>query len=175
MEIIKGDLIQLARIGQFDVIGHGCNCFCVQGAGIAKQMVQNFRTDTFPMENVQHRGDVNKLGTIDYQDFEVSTVSVYKKPLPQVTTSDMRFDLTVVNMYTQYNYGSNHIGGSKKPIDYEALTLCLRKINHTFMGARVGLPLVGGGLAGGEPNKIKEIMSRELKDCDFTLVEYVKN
>ena len=38
MKIIKGDLIKLALQGEFDVIVHGCNCFCTMGAGIAKSI-----------------------------------------------------------------------------------------------------------------------------------------
>ena len=36
MNKIKGDLIKFAINGKFDVIIHGCNCFCTMGAGIAK-------------------------------------------------------------------------------------------------------------------------------------------
>lgn len=37
MQNIKGDLIELALVGEFDVIVHGCNYFCTMGASIAKQ------------------------------------------------------------------------------------------------------------------------------------------
>mgnify|MGYP001795501660 FL=1 len=36
MKTIKGDLVKLAIKGEFDLIIHGCNCFCTMGAGIAK-------------------------------------------------------------------------------------------------------------------------------------------
>ena len=36
----------------------------------------------------------------------------------------------VFNCYTQYRYGKNHEDGDEMPVDYEAITLCLRKINH---------------------------------------------
>ena len=39
---IKGDLIKLAIKGDFDVIIHGCNCFCTMGAGIAKSIKTAF-------------------------------------------------------------------------------------------------------------------------------------
>ena len=42
MQTEKGDLIQKARAGEFDVIVHGCNCFCTMGAGIAKTIKQVF-------------------------------------------------------------------------------------------------------------------------------------
>ena len=79
--------------------------------------------------------------------------------------------LIVVNAYTQYKYGSNHTDGVKKPLDYEALTLCMRKINHIFAGKHIGLPgLIGCGLAGGKEETVKEIIKKELKDCDVTIV-----
>lgn len=37
MKRIEGDLIKLALAGEFDVVVHGCNCFCKMGAGFAKQ------------------------------------------------------------------------------------------------------------------------------------------
>jgi len=35
---VDGDLVQMAKEGKFDVIAHGCNCFCAMGAGIAPQI-----------------------------------------------------------------------------------------------------------------------------------------
>jgi O-acetyl-ADP-ribose deacetylase (regulator of RNase III) len=37
-EEINGDLIELALQDKFNVIAHGCNCFCTQKSGIAKQI-----------------------------------------------------------------------------------------------------------------------------------------
>ena len=31
MKTIEGNLISLAKAGQFDVIVQGCNCFCTMG------------------------------------------------------------------------------------------------------------------------------------------------
>ena len=42
MDVLKGDLIQLALMGRFDIVIHGCNCFCSMGAGIAKTIRDNF-------------------------------------------------------------------------------------------------------------------------------------
>ena len=40
--MIEGDLIELAKFGRFDVIIHGCNCFCNMNAGFAKSIKFNF-------------------------------------------------------------------------------------------------------------------------------------
>src|SRR5674476_1169014 len=66
--------------------------------------------------DADYRGALNKLGQIDL-------------------TFDHRYDIYVINSYTQYNYGREVI-----QLDYEALTLCLRKINFILRGRRVGLP-----------------------------------
>ena len=51
MKEVAGDLIQLAYDGKFDVIVHGCNCECMMGGGIAKQIVEEiFGNSTFVQE-----------------------------------------------------------------------------------------------------------------------------
>ena len=152
---VEGDLIQLGKDGEFDVIGHGTNCFCTQGAGLAPQMVKAFNTDRYLLEKEDRKGDINKLGTIEYH-----TNEFYTKPL------------TVVNAYTQYGFGRNHVGGKAIPLDYEALILCLRKMNRLFKGKHIGLPKIGCGLAGGDWSTVKGIIVKELKDCRVTVVVY---
>jgi O-acetyl-ADP-ribose deacetylase (regulator of RNase III) len=192
---IEGDLIRLAKQGTFDVITHGCNCFCQMGAGIAPQMASAFGCDEFKMEIksyidytedgldfkviTKNRGDINKLGTIDYQHqylwFEHPAVTEPGVAYPMNSKSPGQpgvKDIIVVNSYTQYNYGANHKDGVAKPIDYEALTLCLRKINKTFAGKHIGLPKIGAGLAGGDWNRIKNIIQTELKDMKVSVVIY---
>ena len=163
---VVGDLIAMAQEGKFQVVSHGCNAFCTMGAGIAPQMAKAFGCDKFPMEAQQHRGDYNKLGQIDWK---VSTYTVCNSE-----TDFLEFDLAVINSYTQYGFGLNHEGGSARPIDYDALRLCMRKINHQFKGRHVGLPKIGCGLAGGSWDTIKLIIQQELKDCKVTVVIYDK-
>ena len=191
---IEGDLIKLAKEGAFDVITHGCNCFCTMGAGIAPQMAETFGCDKFEKELLEevefgedgdmflvktnNKGDINKLGTIDWavkylwfdhpnaKDGLAVVMNHRSVPQPNVK------DIIVVNSYTQYNYGANHKDGVSKPLDYEALTLCMRKINHGFKGKHIGLPKIGAGLAGGDWNRIKKIIQTELKDMKVSVVIY---
>lgn len=192
---IEGDLIRLAKQGTFDVITHGCNCFCQMGAGIAPQMADAFGCDEFQMEiksytdytedgldfkvKTGNKGDINKLGTIDYQHqylwFEHPAVTEPGVAYPMNSKSPGQpgvKDIIVVNSYTQYKYGKNHKDGVAKPIDYEALALCLRKINKIFAGKHIGLPKIGAGLAGGDWNRIKGIIQTELKDMKVSVVIY---
>jgi O-acetyl-ADP-ribose deacetylase (regulator of RNase III) len=155
----EGDLITLAKEGHFDVITHGCNCFCTMGAGIAPQMAKAFGCDTFMMEDLKYKGNINKLGTIDY---EIQPIFGTSK------------NLVVVNSYTQYRYGRNHADGDKIPVDYDAIRLCMRKINRIFKDKTIGLPKIGAGLAGGDWSKISKILVEELNSMDIWVINYNK-
>jgi O-acetyl-ADP-ribose deacetylase (regulator of RNase III) len=157
---VEGDLISMAKLGQFDVISHGCNCFSNMGAGIAPKMNKAFGVGMYPMEDPNTAGDINKLGCIDFKWFPVTSIEP-NTPIKKVA---------VVNSYSQY--AANVL---MKPLDYEALTLCMRKINHKFKGLHVGLPKIGAGLAGGSWERIKVIIQTELKDCDVTIVMFNPN
>lgn len=192
-ETIKGDLIELAKQGKFDVITHGCNCFCTMGAGIAVPMSKEFGCNRFPLEqrtemveypdgagdfeyfeeDTGNYGDINKLGQIDYETVPISLrlghrIGGYSLPKP-----DDIIEVVVVNSYTQYSPGSA-LPGFNIPLDYQALALCMRKINYTFKGKHIGLPKIGAGLAGGDWERIETIIQSELKDCDVTIVEFNK-
>ncbi len=151
---VKGDLIKLGLSGYFDVISHGVNSFCVMGGGIAPQMHKAFDCNNgyfYPLEQKSHVGDVNKLGQIEWVRHQI----------------DEEKEVIVVNSYTQYDFG-----GDKPPVDYEALALCMRKMNHIFKGKHIGLPMIGAGLAGGDWVRIRRIIKREFKHCDVTVVFY---
>lgn len=189
---IKGDLIKLALQGKFDVIAHGCNSFCSMGAGIAPQMAAAFGADEFDLEQRQvpafyndddeewvmkdsgYVGDINKLGQIDYK----LRYLWFKHPKAQnglavvmnhktVGQSDVG-EVIVVNAYTQFEFGRKN----GLPVDYEAITLCMRKMNYVFKGKHIGLPWLGTGLAGGSKEVVKQIIQNELTDCEVTMVEY---
>lgn len=177
---VDGNLITLALKGKFDVIVHGVNCWNTMGSGLAPQMAKAFGCDTFKLESAEYLGEINKLGQIDYEHFTLIDGQAYK---------GIEDDLYVVNAYTQFYYGKYHEGGVDKPVDYDAITLVMRKLNHQFKGAHIGLPRIGAGLAGGIwdlyetaisdrgtiklPNKdIKSIIKDELIDCNITVVNF---
>lgn len=147
---ITGNLVELALEKEFDVIAQGCNCFCRMRSGIAKAIV-----DKFPaaerVDNETIAGDIRKLG-----NYTIGTHFKYKKPV-----------VKIINCYTQYRYDRD-----KQVADYDAITLCMRKINHQFKGQSIGLPLIGCGLAGGNWDIVKEIFKKELTDLDVTIVHF---
>jgi O-acetyl-ADP-ribose deacetylase (regulator of RNase III) len=171
---IIGNLIELSLSGSFDVIAQGNNCQNAQGAGIAPQFVKAFGTDRFELEHNNFKGDVNKLGNIDYELRNIKNPK--SKVFPKMEGFIKGEDFFVVNCYTQFMYSTNHTDGVSKPLDYEALTLCLRKINHIFKDKHIGLPgFIGGGLAGGNIDIIRSIIQKELKDMDVTIVFLEQN
>lgn len=162
---ITGNLITLAKAGQFDVIVHGCNCWCTMGAGIAPQMADAFGVDKYPLEAPVWAGDINKLGQIEY-------FWVNPKNKKHSLYQSEEYSIAPVNAYTQFDLGRNHKDGKAIPVDYEAIALCMRKMNYIFKGKTIGLPQIGCGLAGGDWNTVKAIIKDNLPDCDTTVVIY---
>jgi O-acetyl-ADP-ribose deacetylase (regulator of RNase III) len=152
---INGDLIYMARAGDFEVVAHGCNCFCTMDRGVSPLLAKYFKCDKYRMEQPKYKGDINKLGTIDFESYW----------LPRHTTY-----VDVINCYTQYEYGTD-----KQYLDYEALTLCMRKVNKVFAGKKIGVPRIGCGGGGGEWAKVDKIFEQELTDVDVTVVMHVTN
>lgn len=176
VNIIKGNLIDLALQGEFDVIAHGCNCFCKQESGIAKLMNHTFGTgdEEFGNDNLESsefEGDKNKLGQIDSESRDF----YYNK---DGDVLDLDKEVIVVNMYTQYMYGVNHVDGAIDPYDENAIIMCLKKLNRIFKGLHIGLPYIGCGLASLPEYRDSRKIDFEkncktfLNDCKVTIVEY---
>ena len=140
---IKGDLIKLALENEFDMIAHGCNCYCTMGAGIAPLFAKHFGADKFPLEAPEYKGAINKLGMVDVRNVNGTLIA---------------------NCYTQYDTGG------PQPLDYEALVLCFRKLNKRYRGKSIGLPQIGCGLGGGSWPMVCKMIQSELKDMDVTVV-----
>lgn len=149
MKVIQGDLIKLAIENKFDVIIHGCNCFCTMGAGIAKIIKQTF-PEAYEADLKTQKGDKTKLGQISWAEIELENRK-----------------LIVVNGYTQYDWR-----GNGRKVDYEAVKNVFKAVKKEFMGLRIGYPAIGAGLAGGDWKIISQIIEEELKDEDHTFVEF---
>ena len=73
----------------------------------------------------------------------------------------------IVNAYIQYDYGYG-----KDFVDYNAMENCFNDIIRLFHGRKFGLPKIGAGLAGGNWDKIFDIIYRNFKFENATIVEY---
>ncbi len=148
MKTIKGDLLKLAEEGRFDVIVHGCNCFCAMGGGIAAQIARKW-PDVYKEDYLTEEGDESKLGTYTY-------ANVFRED----GTS-----FCVCNVYTQYYPG--------RDVCYEAIREAFRRVRKDLLGlVRIGYPKIGAGIAGGDWDVISAIIDEELAGCDHMLVEY---
>jgi len=153
MNIVKGDLLVMGKNNEFDIVMHGCNCFCVMGGGIAAQIAQQF-PDAQLADAETVRGDAGKLGTY---------------------TVGMNGRLVILNAYTQYSISRD----GKDVFEYLAFERVLEKISTRFGKWRIGLPLIGMGLAGGDPERIIPIIEQFAKSVErqggsVTLVEWEK-
>ena len=148
MNVVEGDLIALALQGKFDVIVHGCNCFCSMQAGIAKS-IQDAFPEAYLADCATASGERAKLGT-------------FSSAL--VVRGDYQF--TVVNAYTQFGYqGAGNA-------DYEAIQQVFAAIAANFHGLRIGYPMIGAGLGGGNWAVIEAIIERALVGENHTLVRF---
>lgn len=161
MSLIRriGNLIELTKSGEFDVVVHGCNCQNVMGSGIAKQLRETwpgvYEADQIATET--WKVPVAKLGNF-------STYSGF--------TEDNR-SFTIINAYTQLHFlprGIDHF-------HYVSFELILEKLEHLAIdGIRFGFPAIGMGLAGGNPEKIMKLLNSFAlrateKGATVTLVE----
>lgn len=147
MKTIQGDLINLTVSGHFDVIVHGCNCFCAMGKGIAFQIKNSF-PEAWKADLKTVRSDHGKLGGYSFI---------------KIKRGDVEF--IVVNMYTQYEFWGPGI-----KVNYQAVRSCFRKLKQQFTGYRIGYPKIGAGLARGDWGIIQTIIDEELEGEDHTLV-----
>ena len=150
MNIVRGDLVELAEAGAFDVIIHGCNCQCQMGRGIALTIKQQF-PEAYAADCQTEIGDRTKLGnfTIAYIDRD-------------------DFNFTIVNGYTQF-----HWKGDGVLADYDAIRSVFREVKEQFGGKRIGYPKIGAGLAKGNWAIISQIIEEELAAEAHTYVEFV--
>ena len=149
MKSEKGDLITLALAGRFDVIVHGCNCFCSMGGGIAKTIQEIFPT-AYAADLGTPKGDRHKLGSFS-----------------SAVINRNGYMITIINGYSQY-----HFDGADVLVDYQAIRRLFAKIKAEFSGKRIGYPKIGAGLAGGDWRILAAIIDEEMEGLDHTVVLY---
>lgn len=148
VSIITGDLIKEAtEKPMIDVLVHGCNCFCTMGGGIALQIKKIFPEAYLEDQNTIS-GDKNKLGTYTSYTYHYNYAPI------------KRHHLTVVNAYTQYRFGKQK---DTCYFDYTAFEKLVIQFNSDFKGKIVAMPWIGCGLAGGNKNKVLDILNKNVK------------
>lgn len=140
----KGNLLDMASEGKFDIILHGANCFCKMDDGIALQFALAF-PEILHADLMTTAKDKKKLGT--YTQASVTRVGKTFK---------------VLNCYTQYGYAGLDIEVAEW-FDYQAYEQVLTLIAQQYPTEKIGMPLIGTGHAGGDLEKILQITERCLK------------
>lgn len=150
----KGNLLDLAEAGEFDVVVHGCNCFNTMGGGIARE-IRNRWPEAARVDSSTPKGSYLKLGN-------------WTEAL--IISEENRFQC--INAYTQFN-----ISAGQDVFEYSAFALILQKVEHAYGDKRIGLPYIGMGLAGGKKDVIIpmiEYFAKSIADKGgtVTLVEF---
>ncbi len=154
----KGNLLDLAEAGLFDVVVQGCNCFNAMGAGLAPQIAKRYpRAEEVDSETV--RGNIGKLG-----NFTMAWSSHYDVNIKP---------FKIINAYTQYVTSRQ----GEDVFEYDSFAVILRKLAHEYGGHRFGLPYIGMGLAGGDKKRIMAMIENfaneiSAKGGSVTLVEF---
>lgn len=150
MPIVKkktGDLLEMFKNGEVSLIAHGANCMKVMGAGIAKQIAENFPEvvevdNNFPLPALYRLGDYSVVQTEHG---------------------------TILNFYTQLKPGSN--------FEYSALKACLKKLSmeavRTNSYIELAVPMIGAGIGGGDWEIIEKLLHLQ-ENLLITVVKYDK-
>lgn len=137
-----GNLIDLAKAGNYDNIAHGCNCMCTMKSGIAPQIADAF-PEAWEADQATEKGAVSKLGT-----FSKGSI--------------------VYNLYTQYTFTGRRRG--IPDIDYKALADAFRALNDDMGSGLLGIPKIGAGLAGGDWDTIERLINENTPNIDIEVV-----
>lgn len=150
-------LIKAIKLGEIGSAAHCANCFNTMKSGIAPQIVRVAHKAYLADQNTIS-GDKDKLGEFSSGMSDNGMVMVY-------------------NLYGQFGYWARRLGGMD--LDYKALRSAMadmvRHLAASSQGNHIGIPKLGGGLAGGDWNVIEEIVQEELINHGFDVTVYVLN
>tara|TARA_R100001594_G_scaffold1048_2_gene4351 strand:+ start:6081 stop:6578 length:498 start_codon:yes stop_codon:yes gene_type:complete len=153
---VRGDLVERAKDGEYDVIVHGCNTHCTMGSGIAPVIANAFEgvreaDEQFPVS----RGSTMRLGHYSY------------------APAGNSFYPVVVNAYTQHYFREKPDG--TPAADYDAIRAVFEQLNvdiyETYSDDHlIGIPMLGAGLAGGDWETIESIINEVTPNLNIELV-----
>lgn len=144
---VNADLIDSFIHNDMDAMVHGCNCFHLMGAGIAKSVAEKLPEAYEVDKKYTQYGDWEKLGTYSSCEYSFGTV---------------------INAYTQYTPGFVR----PKQQLYDNIKSVFKLINENFSGKVIGIPKIGAGIAGGEWDKIAKIINESTPNVKI-IVYYI--
>jgi O-acetyl-ADP-ribose deacetylase (regulator of RNase III) len=180
MKYIKGNLLDLAEQGKFNMIIHGANCQNEMNTGVAGQIRERY-PKAYLVDQATQKGDINKLGC-----FTQAYIDGFRwwHPMERFGFSDkdadfttpggrkIPYSFTIINAYTQIDYGYD----DETYIDYNAIKYVFKQIKLLYdinpqVGLKIGIPKIGAGKGGGDWAIIEKIID-DLGFSDLTCVEY---
>ena len=172
MKHVEGNLLDLAEQDKFDIIVHGCNCYCTMGSGIARQIKDRY-PKAYLVDQLTQSGDLEKLGK--FTQAHISGFLSFPTPADGSHTHSFKsggYNFTIINAYTQYGFLPRNIVN----VDYDAVHTVFKQIKLLYdmnpqAPCRIGIPMIGAGLAGGEWELIEEIIDN-IGFSDLTCVIY---
>lgn len=145
MEILKGDIVEKASLGEFDVLIYPCTCFHLPTNLQGKKIRDTF-TQARIIDKQTKKGDHNKLGC-------------YSKAIVDLREIDYKIKrkLIVINAYLYY---SNNL-----PLfEYKYLEYVLKLIKEKYTGKSIALPIIGYGNKDISQDRIFQIIEKELEN-----------
>jgi O-acetyl-ADP-ribose deacetylase (regulator of RNase III) len=145
-------ILKAAQRREIDYLLHGCNCMKTFGAGFAKKLKEKY-----PDAN---RADQNnplpayaKIGS-----YSSCVIGDFCEP-----------DLTIVNLYTQYDYGTGY-----RRAEYGAIKRSLEMFVRDFVvvNKTIGLVKIGSGLGGANFNIVQSIIEDIIDTCGGRWIVY---
>lgn len=153
---VDGNLVTMVaranKIGKGITAAHGCNCHDAMHSGIAWEFARNFpavrNADTKAYEKATQHG-YNPEGNIY---------------LLGNSSAAIVGNCTVINLYTQFYPG--------KDCRYDAIENAFKHLESMNIKGNVYIPQIGAGIAGGDWNKISEIINNVTPNTSIVVVKW---
>jgi O-acetyl-ADP-ribose deacetylase (regulator of RNase III) len=161
LQLAKGNLIDMAEQGLFDVIVHGCNCLNTMGSGIAAEIRSRYPAAY----------DADTALTLKLQDDTNSQVQKLGCYTAHLVEGEHKF--LIVNAYTQVMFSPRDVDH----FEYASFEVILKKMVQEYGVFKIGFPYIGMGLAGGDKDRIIAMIEDfaiqvSAKGGSVTLVEF---
>ena len=131
-------ILKSAQRREIDYLLHGCNCMKTFGAGFAKKLKEKY-PDANKADQNNPLPAYAKIGS-----YSSCVIGDFCEP-----------DLTIVNLYTQYDYGTGY-----RRAEYGAIKRSLEMFVRDFVvvNKTIGLVKIGSGLGGANFNIVQSII-----------------